>query len=192
VEKVRHGGATVPVNRYVAHTLAKPPVLLDYTEALGRFAGVFGKEAVLVRCYDRKQFAGGSIFSDVLHALDIGPIDQFVIPESRLNASTDARTLELIRVANSLELDQPVQKRLINFLKSSATDSRPDLISPGTRKEILTRYSQSNAFIAREYLGRDNGILFDEQVKPDDEWAEPVRLNQKSLLAMLVEEVTKK
>jgi hypothetical protein len=45
------------------------------------------------------------------------------------------------------------------------------LLSPAERADLVVRYSETNAEIAREYMGRDDGVLFrDPLPDPGQPW----------------------
>jgi hypothetical protein len=60
------------------------------------------------------------------------------------------------------------------------------LLSPSQRLEILQCYADTNAHIARKYLGREDGVLFEEpSTDPTVEWTPYPGLSEEVLRAIV-------
>lgn len=147
---------------------------------LNRFREVFGRESIVIRPYEKGQFAGGTIFSDFLSILGLDIEDGFVVPGQRINPSLPKEYLEIRRVLADPALigNKPAQQAFSAALFEMAYGDGPskaegtaDLISPVQKLELVERYRPFYEHVAREYLGRSDGRLFyDPLPDPSVSW----------------------
>ena len=148
--------------------------LMDYSEVLSEIEKVFGKEHITVREYRRDKLAGGDVRRDFCSIIGVDAESGFTFADVRPNLGLTSNIAEIKRAANSSEVYQAGP----NFLRASAqnvsvstsgNDAR-SLLPPDLRQEILDRYAEGNERIAREYLGREDGKLFDMPESLPEEW----------------------
>lgn len=147
----------------------------NYLENLEKISDKIGHENIIVRIYEKEQFAGKrkDIFSDFIHSLpdsNINPDwDTFTIPE-RQNLSLNGNFYEIKKICNSI-IDNPSEiwnKEQIRGLRQISgmkhTKNSHGLsngyFSKQERKNLLNSQAENNAEIARKYLNRENGELF--------------------------------
>ncbi|MDQ2092275.1 hypothetical protein [Marimonas arenosa] len=133
------------------------------------FAGIFGAENMIVRPYERGQFDGGNIQRDFCAAIGIDWDDAFVLPEGNPNPRLTGDALELKRQMNSLaespdEL-RAIQRDLQAYSDHVNQDSRSTFVAhamldPAEAQRIETENAPKYARIARDLLGRVDGVLF--------------------------------
>jgi hypothetical protein len=150
-------------------TEMKPPVggtnyYYDYATMISGWAEVFGREAITVRVFDRRTLLGGDIIDDFLSLLGIADHTGFV-RESDANISLDANAIQFLRLFNRhvarVDGDRinPNRGRIAQVL--SEMSAGPRLAVPAEiATSIRSAYAESNAQVARTYLGREDGILF--------------------------------
>ncbi|HWR98367.1 MAG TPA: hypothetical protein VN317_08085 [Candidatus Methanoperedens sp.] len=150
-----------------AGALGGAPRRLDWLALVESWSAVFDRENVVVRPYERGQFAGGSIFADFLGVLGLALDEGFALPPpERSNPGFSREIVELLRLSNELRgVEQQAQLvQLMNECAASdvaAVATRTyDYLSPAQRVELLGRVEEGNRRIAREYLGREDGRLF--------------------------------
>lgn len=133
--------------------------LWDYHGRLASWAETFGREAIVVRPYDRAAWQEGTLRADFLH--HAGITDRgLVAPPGDVNWSLNRDLLAFQRVVNFLPVS-PVTKRrwhrqLMDLSRASTGSGRFDespLLDAGQRAELLARYQASNAALARDYCG---------------------------------------
>jgi hypothetical protein len=143
---------------------------LDYAEMLGRWRAELGRESLIVRPYERAQMPG-SVVEDFcrLCGIDFGSLKVLRPAE---NASVPARGLTMLRQLNLYGKQGPQRTRLISGVnRAFAVAGLADgvhVFSPRQRREIASAFTEGNAKVAREYLGRDDGALFREPLPADD------------------------
>ncbi len=112
--------------------------------------------------------------------------------------SPDHYTSEVIGICNSVSEDKVVNSKLITLLLNNLDiDKRKSLydgyslISPGKQIEILENYESSNQIIAKDYLNRENGVLFFEKY-PDTRrpWEPFEPINLKQFIPLVMEILT--
>jgi hypothetical protein len=136
---------------------------LDYYSHLLRWSEVFGRENIIVRCYEEEQFPKG-IYHDFLETIGLTLNDRYLIPKNRINESLSWDLIEVMRICNTqFKDDIDFHKFLLeNFIKinSQNKNKKQHLLSPQQRRDIIALFEESNAKVAREYLGRSDGRLF--------------------------------
>ncbi|WP_428311545.1 hypothetical protein [Hydrocarboniphaga sp.] len=145
--------------------------LYDYTRFLKPWAEHFGEANIVVRPFERSQFAKQDLLSDFLSVIGLdGELSGFDIPETQ-NQSLDAQTAEYLRLMNPQfprYIDDVVnlsRRELVRAMEAISTGPKLRM-APEFAHSFLSQFSGSNAEVARRYLGREDGFLFRE--KPDD------------------------
>jgi hypothetical protein len=165
--------------------------LLDYRLGiLEGWAAVWGVENVVVRAYEKKRFAAQHICDDfVEHVFGWKRPEDFAMPPSDVNPGLSADALEYKRAVNTLPLSDEVKCLLATTMatyscvEDSGQPSSRSVMPHSLRKEILERYRESNAWVARTFMGREDGCLFAEpDWKADDDGAH--RLSRDTVLAI--------
>ncbi|RME57092.1 hypothetical protein D6779_09440 [Candidatus Parcubacteria bacterium] len=158
----------------------------DYGKKLSPWVAGLGKEAIIVRPYERQQFYHGDLRHDFMHyVFNVEVNDRFHIDRENRNPRLSPAVLEYKRYINNLM--DPVSSSKFNEVlqEYSATlnEGHSDifaehyLLSPSQRREILRRCDATNRMIAREFLGRSDGRLFYDD-EPDENGA--FRVNELS------------
>ncbi len=149
---------------------------LDYYEWLGHWAEVFGNEHIRVAVFE-KGAVPQSVERTFLEVLNIEFQPEYEV--------SDASNTELSRDCLSF-LGAMTAKRRISHrswiyagILSNYTRQHPDpqewnrVWPPSQRRAVAEGFADSNARVAREYCGREDGILFHENLPSDDEpWEE--------------------
>jgi hypothetical protein len=135
----------------------------------------FGKEAIIVRVYEKNQFYKNDLIRDFLFTIGRELTDDFRLPakeQSNIGMGLDA--LEIMRICNAKIEDPEIKKILRNSLVKIDPKGILEpysLLSPKDRNHFIREYEPGNQKVAREYLGREDGILFFEPLPdPDEPW----------------------
>lgn len=152
----------------------------DYRRMVTKLGTVFGFENIVVRPYEREQFHGDTIYADFMHHGLAEEIDRsLVIPERDRNSRLARDTLELKRIINALRASKAHKLRFGRSLVAYAESVDPrirmafqehNLLSPEQRTRLVAAYADGNAWIARRFLAREDGVLFREPL-PDEQQA---------------------
>lgn len=169
--KTGHVGIDTDIDEYVSNPIRLG--LLDYSETLGKWAKVFGRENILVRPYHE----AGTEWSICQDFADTVSLDTsgFEFPQERVNPSPARDVLDFIRMVNASKELSPARKPLVRIPLLQASEDlgakgefdSHRMISAEMRTRVLARFAVSNAALARDYLGRTDGVLFDDSVKDD-------------------------
>ena len=148
----------------------------DYKQRLGQLSKLFGRENVIVRVYEKGQFGGErrDITSDFLDACKIDNTWEEIKFPGHVNERIDSDVLGLKHLFNKkyseetakigIQSDSQVSiGKCFLDMKLNESSSKLGYISTELRKTFMDKYEADNAYIAREYLGRNNGTLFYEQ-----------------------------
>lgn len=173
--------------------------LMDYYAVLAPWAEAFGKDNVIVRTYERTRLEGGLLL-DFVDAASLPLPESSCSSEVWINKSFSRDDTVLLKYFNKKNLDEQtnelIRKALWSITANESGSSETFFMNPNQRKELLEEYRRSNADVAREYLGRDDGRLFLEpEPEPDDPWTPPLKPSveeAEALLRKLVDGANKK
>lgn len=148
-----------------------PEIGNGYDRLCDTWAEIYGKENIIVHSYERQQFPNGDIITDFLNILGVEKDSDFKELPVVSNPSLPRDFLEYKRLINLLYGTDVSCGR--NFLpermypKSKEKSAFDDQLLPPSRcLEIIERFQSGNAYVAHEYMKRDDGILFQAKL-PD-------------------------
>lgn len=131
---------------------------LNYASLMDRWARLFGREAILIRPYEKLQMPGGTLVDfceNVLHCP--APAAE---RSRRSNETPGAIFIRLMQMVNGIVGDENIDEEIrLMGREDSARDSFL-LMGHAQRLSILQRFADENARLAREYMGREDGCLF--------------------------------
>lgn len=151
--------------------------VMDYDSGIKELERQLGRENLLIRIYDQEKYIKNRnlIFADFLEVLGLSLDGNYVMPEKVSNAGLAGNYIEFKRVMNGV----PEYRELENFmagplvLASSVKTGekirrREGFFSGEQRKEFMSLFEEGNRRLAKEYFGREDGVLFEE---PEEELA---------------------
>lgn len=173
-QKIKEYATKMDFHTYLEY-LCNVKYPFDYASNLDMFSDIVGKENLFVRVYEKEQYKGEekNIFSDFLDILGISLQDGFEIRQAARNISIDGTRLAIQKILNTLS-DPPNEitalakglRSIQNYGVHANDNLQTTLFGPGEAAEFLGKYAESNERVAREYLGRDDGVLFyDTEIK---------------------------
>ena len=145
----------------------------DYYEKLEQISEIVGKENITVRCFDKRMFEGGSIYSDFLSIFGIALTDEYDISQNIRNTGLYGNMHEVKRVMNALPSmkNEEIQMFVINILRECSDISSKqypcEMYSKEEISDFLEMYKQGNQKIAEEYLNESETELFDYTIKEE-------------------------
>ncbi len=151
---------------------------LDYTIRLSSWASCapIGDQNLIVRAYEPSQWPDGDLLSDFLDVLGLRGHGGFTVPpEEKGNPSYSPAVTEYLRRTNATR-DFDAQTEMLAKLRRALP---PDLLygprssspymSPAEQRAFLARFADSNAEIARRWMGRPDGVLFRDPIGDEDQ-----------------------
>ena len=134
--------------------------MLDYYGYLEQIAQYVGKENIIVRLFDRKEFAGGTIQEDFLHAIGLALTDDFVMNNAIRNLSLTKNGIEIKRALNTLsgldKKENALFRKILSQLSEESSDDRTvGMFSAEEDAAFMQQFEEGNAKIAKEYMHRD-------------------------------------
>lgn len=156
-------GRTEPFRLAAARNDAR----FDPRAILGHYSRVFGEAAVSVRPYDRRRMIGGDSVGDLLSLLGVDQAEPGFAPLPPENESLSGSALELLRLLNAHVpatregQRNPARVALVAALRELPPEPRTALAPRDALDAFLARYADANAEIARRWLRRADGVLFD-------------------------------
>jgi hypothetical protein len=136
---------------------------LECYSHLLEWSNAFGKENILVRCNEEEQLPKG-IYHDFLETIGLTLDSRYWIPENRVHESLSWDLTEVMRICNT-QFKEDIDFHMFllgNFIKINSGDKqrKRHRLSPQQRRDLIDSFEESNAKIAREFLGRKDGRLF--------------------------------
>jgi len=124
----------------------------DYWKLLSRWAGVFGRDAMICRRFERSALKGGDVVEDFLETVGVENDPAFERPPNQ-NESLDAVSLEFMRLMNGyIGSRGPLRFRLHQLL--AKIGKGPLLTLPAEElAEFMGALRESNHKVAEEYFG---------------------------------------
>ncbi len=171
-----------PQKRRIDMTYPKQIERFDYQKILAPWVDSLERGRIIVRPYERGQFHGGDIRRDFMHhVFGIEVDERFKLREGNANPRLSLATGEYKRMLNNLVQDGQKNMRFNELLMRYAAEqdqnstnyySSQSLLSPAQRLEILDATRKTSTAIARQYLHKPDGRLFEEP-EPDvgEEWS---------------------
>jgi hypothetical protein len=141
---------------------------LDYSGLIQPWADVFGRENLVIRPFERGQFLGGDLLHDFCSAAGL-PESECVFDVADQNVSFNMELYDMLRMYSSVFEQSPRVGKMRQFIEAEGKDDfyssehfAKFAIPTDCRLEILERCEESNRRVARELLGREDGVLFRE------------------------------
>ena len=164
---------------------------LDYYSQLKEIEQSVGKENIIVRVYEKKQFEGNgnTLISDFLKVLGLELDERYVSSDIVVNTSLHGKFLEVKRILNEIDCFQTRNNFAVGYLKTAQEEyEKSNGVSPSNffayekRIDFLKEYNEGNAAVAKEFLKRENGILFTNKIAKNYDISENYSLEELVLI----------
>lgn len=148
---------------------------IDYAGLIQPWIDVFGRENVVIRVFEKGQLLNDDLLQDFCDAAQLHT-DNFNFEVPNRNVSFNMELYDMLGMYNSVFQDASYSNKLNQFIEILGEDEffaekffTRFNISPKSRINILQRCEETNRKVARELLGREDGVLFRERwPSPDD------------------------
>ncbi len=171
---------TVKTLREYSTEACRDHLQLDFKKQIEYYESILGVENIIVRPYERQQFAGknNDLLSDFLLSIGyddiISPADDLPKKGSKSNPSISGIYLETKRVLNyygafrsKMNYFTKQLKKLNDLDGDVKRTSNNHFFSYKEKVDMVKRYEEGNNYIAKKYLNQDK--LFYDEIKNDDE-----------------------
>lgn len=143
----------------------------DYLAKIWPWEKALGAQNIIVVPYERGQFHKGDLVDDfLLKVLGMERPEGFAVTnEKNLNPRFSRAAMEYKRAINNLIRDPGQSERYNPLISrySERTDAgsgaifhEHDLLTPAQRAQVMRICEPGNAYIARKFMGREDGMLF--------------------------------
>lgn len=170
-QKVK-GGGSYDINEYMK-TSSYRGYILDYYKYMNMLSDILGKEALILRVYEKGQFQGAehTLHSDFLDIFGLQIADGFEIKKEIYNTRLEGNYLEIKRILNTLpefHRKHPLMRTMNQVsireeVASSQSFEEVSYFRPEQQLDFIKKYDAPNQKLAKEYLNREDGILFYEK-----------------------------
>lgn len=156
----------------------KIPKNYFYDRFLNRWAEVYGKTKISVRCLDQKYLRGGSVVEDFMQCLGLKEANKLKDSLVSNNQSVSASMLEFVRRLNDVlkkgyDLDEYEAAKLGSIIQKTAKIGadggkifKPDRESA---EKFYRQFASSNYRVANEFFGRNKLFSEDFSMYPECE-----------------------
>lgn len=153
-------------------------VKLDYYDRLKQLESLVGTDGLIVRVYEKQQFEGTlhNLCSDYLQSVGIRFTDDFIYEDKLTNPSLSGIYLETKRMMNRNPQFATKQNFIVPYFQAVMKDREAVTSFSANRyftyeqqMDFLEKYRESNERIAREFLHREDGILFRDEIRHNGE-----------------------
>ena len=156
----------------------------NYRLLIESWAQHFGEENLIVRPYEREQNRP-NIAADFLQAIGHAALAAELggdLPAR--NESLGERELLMIDTIQRAGLDKALRKQLVTGIRQRKGQQKGQgFIAPALRRELIEEHREDYAWIARRFLGREDGRLFLEPLPdPAAPWSAPEPLQMRELI----------
>lgn len=138
----------------------------DYSKILDWWGDVFGVENILVAPFEPHVITPDPVtYFFKVASLPMNLLEEYPVEQVKAHSSPPREVTEFFRFMNARGQDFD-EKILTEFLmKSGAQLTNTRYLSVDDRERILSEYENGNLSVARKYLKRDKGVLFEEAIK---------------------------
>ena len=171
---------------------------LDYHERLNALASVAGKENMIVRVYEKSSYYKGSITADFLHLIGIETDESFIEPDHVINPSLSGPTLEIKRILNAFPDFSQKNSYILPLLNAYQREHYDNIAFKSAEyftremhETFMAQYTESNKAVAVEYLGREDGTLFSEEIELPSDDKDPTQYNLEDMILICGELIIK-
>lgn len=146
---------------------------MKYATHLKKLVTFFGKNNIIVRRFEPKRFAGGTIYADFLQAVGLELTDEYNIEQPMRNTRLAGNTHEIQRVLNAMPgMDGTYhsffRQALLSYADQSGEAYPCEMFSKAEAEAFMDRYREENRQVAEEFF--EGGELFDLSWKDIPKW----------------------
>ena len=134
---------------------------INYAQNLSEWSAIYGKENIIVRIYEKSHLPKGieyDFFTNIL-GFDNELIEKLELYKN-INASSKHDIIEYMVSARLFDMQSEFNELNESPALAHLNKCKTNVLSAKRAKEILDYCEEDNSKIAREYLGREDGILF--------------------------------
>ncbi|MGL6344089.1 MAG: hypothetical protein ACRC80_33695, partial [Waterburya sp.] len=180
VQRIKTGATFNDFDKYISEELA-----IDYLGIINNWSEVFGKENIIVKPFEQEQMKRGDLHQDFLSILNIDTLDNFERPNDvniRPNLAQiigtnfiNKKIAEEITQNNrkdyqayrlDIKENAKYPKSFFKYTQHWQSKSNYNLLPYKKAVEILRDSEEQNSQIAKQFLDREDGCLFYEDLKP--------------------------
>lgn len=146
---------------------------MNYGTNLKKMAKLWGRKNMLVRRFEPKRFAGGSIYADFLQAIGLELTDEYAIAQPMRNVRLAGNTHEIKRVLNGMPGMSKAGNRffrnaLLSYADFSGEIYPNEMFSKEEAGAFMEKYQEENRQVSEEFF--DGEELFEMDWKDSPKW----------------------
>jgi hypothetical protein len=139
-----------------------------YYEKLEKISKIIGLENIIVRIYEEAQMYGGNVITDFCKCIGIDDLSGFAFEDKVQNERLCSEMLEVKRIINEyydvskFGSSKKIVKILMDTQKAMDLHTQQGYFTKEEREKYLMQYRKENTIIAKKYLKRGDGVLFED------------------------------
>lgn len=163
----------------------------DYYKKLCEIAQVVGKENMIVRSYEKDAILSspGGIFSIFMDCIGCRMDETYEKPDRQINTDLSGNYLLIKQIMNGVKSYRATPDFIASPIARACADRKAPKVSFFSCYEdqvaYVKRFEESNSKVAKEFLGREDGILFREEIQRLPCWqADPETMDRDIIITM--------
>jgi hypothetical protein len=165
------GGLAEPFHVWLERAIEGEKAGFDFHKVLRAWRDAGIAVDIVVRVYEKSQLRG-DICSDFLATVCPGVIQAGALGQRVVNPGPDRTTVELMRLINARVKDDDlagrIRKRVLAHSPSRPFFAPLNYLPAAEVAGFVNRFGRQNAAVARDFLGRADGVLFREPLPPEE------------------------
>ena len=160
----------------------------NYRDRLKWLISLVGKDHLIVRPFEPSKFFKGSLEADFLRCIGLELTEEFKIADRKKNPGMSPFLTEISRCLGFFGYTK--EDLFILREESMKTDARyfnvtrqHQYLSPRDRHQFMEQFEEGNRWVASEMLGREDGVLFYDELPSKEEPWEEYRLDPEEVKA---------
>ena len=150
----------------------------SYGEVLDRISSYVGRDHLIVRVYEKCQFVGEDLFADFLDIIGLSFSEEYELPDFAANVRLPNSAVEVKRMINFAYEGEEIPDFYRDIISKvfgmkqikEAPEHKTSMFSEELRNSFMSEFAEQNAYVARKYLNREDGILFYGHNPPLPKW----------------------
>lgn len=174
---------------YTLYQMCTPLIPYDYLTTLQQWKAVFGPDSLIIRPYEKLQNQP-DLFADFLDSMGIANSPAYVRP-GLVNSSMGPQTLYALRQVRKSGLPHAAKDKIVKRLLASDKNTQTQrLFSPAMRTAVVKKYMPSYYAIAKNFMGRENGRLFEDPLPSlSAPWTPPKAQQEQEIIKLILDAV---
>lgn len=170
-QSIKDGIIDSKFNEYVKNI----KINLNYYKCCCKFRDIVGKDNIIVREFEKQQFIDNNLLADFCYAVGLRYEREVIEKQTIKNQKLCGIYLDIKRRLNNYSEFITIPNFIVPYLNKIEKERGKDACELANtcftyqeQLEFISKYAEGNKTLAQEFLGREDGILFREEIIKND------------------------